>query len=80
MNGLHLRKYLMISGFDFNHDQDAWIGPNGLVISDAFITDMDDFHTSHAVEQIAEAVEEGAHHLMARVISTHPTRIKIEWL
>lgn len=79
MNGVELRKFLGDSKFNFDPELDAWIGPSGLIISDMFITDMGDFHTSHAVEQIAEAVRDDAKHLMARVISTKPTRIKIEW-
>jgi len=79
MNGAALRNYLTHAKFDFDKDLDAWVGPTGLIISDTFIMDMDDFHTSHAIEQIVQAVERGARHVMARVVSTKPTRIKVEW-
>lgn len=79
MNGLGLRNYLRGAKFEYNHDYDYWRGPNGLTISDLFICDMDDFHTSHAIDQIVEAVENGARHVMATIISNRPTRIKIEW-
>lgn len=79
MNGMQFREYLLFSNFDFDQSTDAWRGRNGLTIANQFITDLDDYHTSHGIDQLVEAIKAGASKVMAHVISTRPTRLKVEW-
>lgn len=79
MNGMQFREFLLYSEFDFDKDLDAWRGKNGLTISNQFIIDLDDYHTSHAIDQLADAVGKGASKVTAHVISTKPTRIQVLW-
>lgn len=77
MNGLEFREAIGKRGFVYLKDLDVWKGPNGCMVSDLFITEVDDFHTSNVQGQMLMAIDAGAKHICAVVTEVRPYKVEV---